>query len=41
MALDLPLVFDLIKAKVRLEQSKNQARKRARDLEALNKGKLR
>ena len=37
MRLDLPLVMDMLKAKIRLEESKAKARKTAEDLAAINK----
>jgi hypothetical protein len=35
----LPDVMDLVKAKVRLEQTKSKAQKAARELEAMGRGK--
>lgn len=35
MRLDLPLVMDLVRAKIRLEESKSKAQKAAQELEKL------
>lgn len=39
MTMPLPLIMDLVKAKVRLEESKTKAQKAARDLAALTSKK--
>lgn len=37
MRLDLPFVTDLVKAKIRLEESKSKAQRAAKELEAIQK----
>ena len=39
MKMELPFVMDLVKAKVRLEESKSKAQKAAKEFAAMNKGR--
>jgi hypothetical protein len=37
MKMELPFVMDLVRAKIRLEESKSKAQRAAREMEKLNK----
>lgn len=37
LRLELPFVMDLVKAKIRLEESKTKAQKAAQEMDAINK----